>query len=399
MKRCAEAIVIGGGVIGASIAYALTSRGLKNVVLLEREALAGGASGLSSGLVRMHYTDEWNARLAWASFPILQHWGDFMGAPPVFTPIGMLYVVAPEYAESLRRNVLMLQGIGVNTVTLGLEETRELQPFMNLADVGAAAYEPDAGYVNPADTVEGFRRRAQELGATFRQWTPVTEILGQGDRVAGVRTRSEVIQAPVVVVAAGAWTPRLLQTVGSSFPVRVKGLDTAVVRCPAELAGHLSCIDNLQGTYYRPDAGGLTIVGVPCQEWDLDPDTASAGHRSEAAADAAQILTHRIPLMERAGLQKVYRAIDGYTPDRQAILDRAPEREGLYVATGFSGSGFKIAPAVGTCMAELILEGKARSVDIRAFRLSRFAEGEPLEGPFPYATRKDHVLPSANSAD
>jgi glycine/D-amino acid oxidase-like deaminating enzyme len=392
--RRAEAIVIGGGVMGASIAYALTSRGLKGVLLLEREALASGASGLSSGLVRMHYTDEWNARLAWASFPTLRHWEDLIDVSPVFTRTGMVYLVGHEYAENLRKNVIMLQGIGVNTAALTPDDLQTLQPFMNLTDVGAAAYEPEAGYVNPADTVEGFRRRAQDLGATVRQWTPVTAILRHGDRVAGVQTRSETIAAPVVVVAAGAWTPRLLGTLGISFPVRVKGLDTAVVQRPAELnAGHLSCVDNVQGTYFRPDAGGLTIVGVPCQEWDLDPDTAAAGFRAGADVEAAQILTHRIPLMETGDLQRVYRAIDGYSPDRQAILDHIPEVAGLFVAAGFSGSGFKIAPAVGVCLAEWILQGAARTVDIRAFCLSRFAEGQHLKGPFPYAVRKDHVQP------
>src|SRR5215472_13252615 len=170
MTQTADVVVIGGGVNGASIAYALASRGVKTT-LVEKGALASGASGRSSALVRMHYTNEEDARLAWASYPVFLHWSELMGGPPVFTRTGFVNVVAPAFADHLRENVRMLQGIGVNTRALTPAELLELQPFANVSDIGAAAYEPDSGYANPAETVEGFRRRAEELGATVRQWT------------------------------------------------------------------------------------------------------------------------------------------------------------------------------------------------------------------------------------
>src|SRR2546427_6260077 len=175
MSQTADVVVVGGGVNGASIAYALAVRGV-NVVLLEKGALASGASGRSSALVRMHYTNEWDARLAWASFPVFRHWTELMGGPPVFTHTGFVNVVGPPYADHLRRNVEMLQRIGVQTSAITPAELRELQPFANVDDVGAAAYEPDSGYADPAETVEGFRRRAVELGARILQWTTVTRI-------------------------------------------------------------------------------------------------------------------------------------------------------------------------------------------------------------------------------
>src|SRR5947208_5670615 len=118
MAETADVVVIGGGVNGASIAYALAARGVKRVLLLEKNAMASGASGFSSALIRMHYTNEWDARLAFASFPTFQRWPEIMGGPPVFTHTGFVNVVAPSYADALRKNVEMLRAIGINTVAL-----------------------------------------------------------------------------------------------------------------------------------------------------------------------------------------------------------------------------------------------------------------------------------------
>src|SRR5262245_18694221 len=155
VTETADVIVVGGGVNGVSIAYALAARGVGGVVLCEQAALANGASGRSSALVRMHYTNEWDARLAFASFPVFRNWPEIMGGPPVFTHAGFVNVVAPAYAEALGKNVEMLRGIGVNTTALTPGQLRDLQPFVNVDDIGAAAWEPESGYADPAATVEG----------------------------------------------------------------------------------------------------------------------------------------------------------------------------------------------------------------------------------------------------
>jgi len=345
--------------------------------------------------VRMHYTNEWDARLAWASFPMFRNWAELMGGPPVFTRAGFVNVVGPRYADPLRRNVEMLQRIGVNTTAISPAELRELQPFANVDDVGAAAYEPESGYANPAETVEGFRRRATELGAHILQWTAVTRIDRRESRVLGVETSGGRIEAGSVVVAAGAWSRRLCGEIGLDLPARPKAIDTVAVTRPPELRDpHMVFIDNVLGNYFRPEAGGLTLVGVPCQEWDIDPDTLGTGLPPEAASRGAELLTHRIPAMERATLTRGYRAFDGYSDDRHAILGGVDGIDGLYLATAFSGSGFKIAPAVGLCMAELIAEGRSKTVDIDAFALERFRLGKRVEGPYPYAPRPDHIDPT-----
>jgi len=395
MTQTADVVVVGGGVNGTSITYALAARGVK-VVLVEKGALASGASGRSSALVRMHYTNEWDSRLAWASFPVFKHWTELMGGPTVFTHTGFVNVVAPQYADNLRRNVEMLKGLGVNTTAITGAELKELQPFANVDDIGAAAYEPDSGYANPAETVEGFRRRATELGARVLQWTAVTRVIREESRVIGVETSAGRIDAGSVIVAAGAWSRRLCTEFGLDLPARPKAIDTVAVTRPPELdKGHMVFIDNVQGNYFRPEGGGLTLVGVPCQEWDIDPDTLGTGLSPQAADMGAQLLMHRIPVMERATLARGYRAFDGYSADRHAILGRVDGIDGLYLATAFSGSGFKISPAVGMCMAELVLEGRAKTVDIEPFSLRRFAEGRTVEGPYPYAVRPDYVDPKS----
>jgi glycine/D-amino acid oxidase-like deaminating enzyme len=210
--------------------------------------------------------------------------------------------------------------------------------------------------------------------------------------VTGVETSAGRIDAPVVVVAAGAWAVRVCRQIGVELPARTKAIDTVLVTRPPELAApHMVVIDVVQGTYFRPESTILTIVGVPNTDYDVDPDTLAAGLPPHAAAEGAQLLTHRIPAMEAATLARGFRAFDLYSADRHAILGRADGPDGLYLATAFSGSGFKIAPAVGTCMAELILDGAARTVDIRAFRPQRFAEGTPLVGPHPYVPHPDRA--------
>ncbi len=395
MSETADVVVIGGGVIGTSIALALATAGVRRVVLLEKSALASGASGRSSALVRMHYTNAEDARLAWASYPVFRDWSERIGGASPFRRTGMVAVVGHDDTAALRANVEMLRGIGIDTVAITPHELKTLQPFANVDDIGAAAYEPNSGYVSPADVVEGFRRLAQDRGAQIRQWTAVTRIVRRESAVVGVDTANGRIDAGAVVVAAGAWAPRLCAEAGITLPARAKALDTMLVTRPPEMAApHMVIIDHVLGTYFRPESDALTIAGIPCQVWDVDPETMATGLPPSAPIEGAQLLTQRMPAMERAELARGYRAFDAYSPDRHALLGAMPGVDGLYLATAFSGSGFKISPAVGTCLAELITEGRAKTVDIGAFRVQRFAEGQPIAGRHPYQPRRDHVEPT-----
>jgi glycine/D-amino acid oxidase-like deaminating enzyme len=202
-----------------------------------------------------------------------------------FAHTGFVNVVAPQYAENLRRNVEMLKGLGVNTMALTGAELKELQPFANVEDVGAAAYEPDSGYANPAETVEGFRRRAVELGARVLQWTPVTKVIRQESRVTGVETLVGRIDAGSVIVAAGAWSKRLCEEFGLSLPMRPKAIDTvAVSRPPALEKSHMVFIDNVLGNYFRPSAKRRRLNGSMSTVFARPSVTSSAMHIPTAGA-------------------------------------------------------------------------------------------------------------------
>ena len=396
MIQTADVVVVGGGVNGASITYALAARGVK-VVLVEKGALASGASGRSSALVRMHYTNEWDSRLAWASFPVFKHWTELMGGPAVFTHTGFVNVVAPQYADNLRRNVEMLKGLGVNTSAITAAELKELQPFANVDDIGAAAYEPDSGYANPAETVEGFRRRADGAG---RAGTPVDggdarDPSGEpGDRrrdLGRAHRRGQRHRGRRRVVASTLHGVRP-RPAGAAQGHRHGGGDASARRCARDI---WSSSTMSRATTSGPKAAGSRSSGCRARSGTSIPTRSAPGLSPQAADMGAQLLMHRIPAMERATLARGYRAFDGYSADRHAILGRVDGIDGLYLATAFSGSGFKISPAVGLCMAELVLDGRAKTVDIEPFSLRRFAEGRTVEGPYPYAVRADYIDPKA----
>jgi glycine/D-amino acid oxidase-like deaminating enzyme len=176
----ADVVVIGGGILGAATTYWLTQMGVHNVALLEKDGLATGATGRSAGLVRMHYTNEWDAALAFESWKLFSTWSETVGGDCDFRKTGFLMIVGPDSVDSLHRNVAMLRGIGVNTRVLSSEELRDLQPALSLEGVGAAAYEPDSGYADPTSTTTSLARRAADGGARVLQGVAAESIDVQG---------------------------------------------------------------------------------------------------------------------------------------------------------------------------------------------------------------------------
>jgi sarcosine oxidase subunit beta len=384
MRDTADAIIVGGGIIGASIAFHLAERGLKPVVV-ERRVVAAGATGKSSGLVRMHYDNEPESRLAWVSFAYFRDWADRVGAGDCsFIKTGFLFVAGPENTDRVRANVAMHQQIGINSQVVTIDDVRRLAPAFYVGDIGAAAYEPDSGYADPTGATFGFVQRAKELGARLLQETAVTRVLVDGGRAAGVETTAGAIWAPVVVNAAGARAGALAATIGVELPITGWRHQVAFFRRPPDLAPpHPTVIDDVSNQYFRPETGQLTLVGLEDGNALGDPETLVETLDSDFIPRAAERICRRMPAMEQAGLASGQVGIDGITPDQHAIIDQIGP-EGFYVAAGFSGTGFKLGPAVGTCVAELISDGRATTVDVTPFRLRRFAEGKPLVGEHPY---------------
>lgn len=384
MDQHADAIVIGGGIHGASLAFHLTQMGLRPLIL-ERFFTASGATGRSSGLVRMHYDLEPESRLAWASFAYFRDWAERVGGDCGFTRTGFVQIVAPAYSEQLRANVAMHQRIGIPSLLVTPEDVARLAPGFVVDDFDVAAYEPESGYADPSATVNGFLAAARQHGARLVQECEVTAVLTTGGRVSGVGSSRGDFHAPIVINAAGPWAKQVGALAGLDLPIDTWRHDTLFIRRPAALGpSHPTVIDMANSMYFRPETGGLTLVGLEDNNpIGLSPD-GDADHAAPDFVDrAVERICRRVPQMEQGSLHSAHSGFDGITPDQRAILGAAGP-EGFYLSCGFSGTGFKIGPAVGACLAELIVAGAAKTVDISPFSLDRFASGSLLKGDHAY---------------
>ena len=387
MAEHADVVVIGGGIVGVATAWALAERHAGRVLLLERNALGAGASGKSGALVRVHYTNPHDSKLALLSLDVWRQWSERVGGPSPFSAVGFAQVVGPELVGALERNTERLREQGAETRVISAAELRALDPAARVEDVGAAAYEPHGGYCDALAAVRGFARRARQLGAVVAEGVEARAILADGGRVRGVRTSVGDVACGAVVNAAGAWSAALLQPLGIALPVRPKPIMTHFLAWPDDAPRqHLVYIDAILGTYFRPDEGRYTLVGAPWPKTDIEPDAEPFTVEAEATEAARRTVARRLPFLERATPSGGRHAFDGYSDDWHAILDRDAGLEGLYLATGMSGTGFKIAPAVGMALADLVTAGAARDLDLRPFRLARFAERDPIRSEVEYGT-------------
>jgi sarcosine oxidase subunit beta len=384
-ERTAEVIVVGGGVIGCSIAFHLTRLGVKDVLVLEKGTVAGQASGRSGALVRMHYSNEPEARLALAALPWFERWKELVGGDCGFVPTGFLQLVHPSDNDKLRQNTAMLQRIGVQTRLVAAEEIQELQPGLEVREDEIGAFEPRSGYADPVRTTCGFAAAAQRRGAMVQEGVEVTGLLARHGRIEGVETGAGLIWAPRVVLASGGWSPALARPLGIDLPITPARVQLAIVQRPATIpagpAGHRAIIDRRFGFYTRPWGENGTLVGLSSYHGRLDHLDAYPQENDAAFIPLArQHLSQRFPSYAAAAYLRGHAGPLDVTSDGRAILGQAPGVEGLYLAVGMSGSGFKKAPAIGACLAELITEGAARTAPLHAFRTTRFAEGEPIQG-------------------
>lgn len=386
MTETADVIVVGAGVQGASLAFHLARRGTR-VLVLERATVAAGATGRSSGFVRMHYDLESDARLAWASFPYFRAWQEIVGAGDCgFVRTGFVQLMPEALAPQARANVAMQQGIGITTRVVERAELAELIPGAVTEDVGLGAYEPESGYADPSGTAAGFLAAARARGARLVQGCRVSSVEVAGDAVVGVETDRGRFAAPVVVDVAGAWAAGLAATVGVEVPVEAWRHDTGFFGLPAGRGPDFPIvIDEINQAYFRPEGRDLMLVGLEVgNEIGGSPDRPLAPAGPDVVEEMVRRVCARLPWMAEGTFRTAHGGQDGITTaDQRPILGRAGP-DGFYLACGFSGTGFKTAPAVGACLAELILDGRATTVDISGYALERFAEGRPLVGEHPY---------------
>jgi sarcosine oxidase subunit beta len=392
MVKTFDAIIIGGGIHGASTAFHLAERGLKPLVI-EKNTLASAATGRSSGLVRMHYDLEPESRLAWASFQYFRDWGARVGGDTStslsagcgFTRTGFVQLVPQKHIEQLKANVLMHQRIGIPSLLVTREDVQRLAPHFNLEDVEVAAYEPESGYADPSATTASMMDAARRIGARLLQGCTVRGVQVAAGKVQGVVSSQGEFAAPIVIDAAGPWAAGVAKMAGVDLPIDTWRHDTMFVQRPSELGpSHPTVIDNANSMYFRPETGGLTLVGLedgnPLGE---SPDGYTDRAQPGFVERAIERICERIPIMEQAALHSAHGGYDGITPDQRAIIGQMGP-EGFYLQCGFSGTGFKIAPAVGACVAEQIVDGAAQTVDITPFAPQRFERGDLLKGEHAY---------------
>lgn len=380
MSTTADVIVIGAGVHGASLAFHLSRRGVR-VIVVERSSIGAGATGRSSGLVRMYYDLLAETRLAWSAFPWFLEWAERVGGDCGFTRTGFLWIAPATDADRVRGKVAEQRALGIDTSFIGADDIRRIAPAVEVRDDEVAAYEPGSGYADPTGTATGFLRAARERGATLVQGAEVTAIPVAGGRVAGVETTKGAFAAPVVVDAAGAWAGRVAALVGLEIPVTTWRHDTGYLGLPETLPRPLPVvIDDARELYFRPEGTELVLIGVEDHsELGGSPDRDTGEAEAGFEVFATERIVGRVPGLIDGTFRSAHSGQDGLTPDQRCILGQAGP-DGFYLDCGHSGTGFKTAPAIGLAMTELILDGAAVSADISPFSLERFARGELLAG-------------------
>lgn len=385
-SRSADFIVIGTGVVGASIAFHLVKRKAGRVLVLDKGLAAQGSSSRSSALVRMHYTLPQEVQLARKSLEIFTSWEDYVGRPSCFKKLGFIRLVPEHETGSLVRNVEMQRELGVNTRLISGQELKEIEPDWRVDDVRIAAYEPDSGYGDGAVTANDLLERAREMGAEFRPRTRVGAFKLEGDRVRGVETDQGEFEAPVVISAAGPWSIPLFRELDFDLPIEPEYHRVAILKNPPGMrGGGCALIDSIHAMYLRSEGPDMTLVGEFVGPRDVDPDDFPQSISAEELADLAVLGARRVLALGECGLVRGVTGIYDMTPDQRPLLGPVPGVEGLQLAAGFSGMGYKISPAVGLTMAELLLDGRSRTVDLSIFDPGRFAAGRPIRAPHEYS--------------
>ena len=376
MKSTAEVVVIGGGVMGCSILYNLAKRGVTDTVLVERDSLGSGSTGRSSGAVRMHYSTEVNARLAWESLKIFQNFRELVGGDPSFENTGYMVFVGLDELEGFKQNIAMQQSVGIDTGIISKEEAKEIAPYFYLEDAAGIAYEPQSGHADPPSIGQSYATAARDLGAQLVLESPALDMEIKNGRVAAVITARGRIETSAAVVATGPWSGRFMKKLGFDLPLITTRHEVFFLKRPLDkIPTHVGGGDVTNLIYFRPESPDLTLVGDGNIEEEADPDNYNQKVGMDFVQEIWQRMARRMPALEDAEYFTGYAGLYTTTPDLHPVIDKVEGIDGLYICTGFSGHGFKLSPAVGIVVSELILDGEARTIDISQLRMDRFQEG------------------------
>lgn len=388
MSATADVVIVGGGIEGTGAAWALTRRGVTDVIVCERDTVGSGGTGKSSGIVRCHYGVSSLAAMANKALEVFENSEEILGTDIGFHQTGYIVGVGEPNVGALRASLAGQRAVGVHTEEIDRAEAAELWPTANLDDFAAFAWEPRGGYGDAYSTAQAFAAAARRDGVRIRQGTRATEILVEGDRVTGVQLADgSAIAARTVVVAAGPWSVPLLNAHGIELPITVHREQIVLVD-PGSGFGPVPVFSDLVSLHYvRPEVSGEILFGNSdlATLHPADPDRYANRADADFLELAVDKMAHRFPGLSEATIASTYAGCYDVTPDFNPVISETPVA-GLIAAAGFSGHGFKISPSVGDLIADLVVDGKSSDPVIPEsdFRLSRFADGALLRSPHSY---------------
>jgi sarcosine oxidase subunit beta len=382
MKEIADIVVVGGGVIGVSIAYHLAKHQLGEIILLERDSLGAGSTGRSVGSIDSFTLHPQGAELYARSFEFFQHCDEFLDGDCGFTQTGSVVMAGDQHADALREAVLQMQTVNLDVRMLDLIEFSAYEPSVDIEGLTALSFAPQAGYADPALTTQAFSKAARRMGVNIQIGRGVIGLRRAREHVIGVDTNVGPIDVPIVIIAAGPWSGRLLGSSGVGMAFRTMRHPVACLRRPSNFGTeHYSILDLVHGIYARPDSNNLSIFGSIDTKvgYDLaDPDDDHGGVPSDYILWAADRFARRYPKLKDSMLCKGWSGMLSVSPDWQPVIGPIPGCYGLYCATGFSGHGFQISPAVGELLAGHIAGEEIMTQLLTPFQPLRFVEMESV---------------------
>jgi sarcosine oxidase subunit beta len=379
--QTSEVVIIGGGIVGSSIAYHLTAAGCKDVLVIERETAQGkGSTGKSMGGVRAQFSTPVNIQMSLYSIPFYASFDERLGYPAGYRPQGYLFCATDEkHLAYLRTNSEKQIALGLKNVRLiSTDEIRDMFPQLRSDDIVGGSFCSTDGFVDPYSAMNGFMASAADHGAKLWKNTPVTGIQLDAQGIASVETTRGSVSTRKVVNAAGAWAAAVARMVNLDLPV--EPLRRMLIPTePFDQFPHTApmIIDMSNGFHFRPEALGFLLA------WN-DPEETPGYKTDFEPAFIEKVLTRaadRVPIFENLAVnpKRAWAGLYEMTPDHHPILGEAPGIPGFFLANGFSGHGVMHAPATGKILSDLILTGKTNLVDVSLLSLSRFAEGRMIE--------------------
>jgi sarcosine oxidase subunit beta len=389
MSETADVCIIGGGVIGASVAYHLTAAGCSNVVVVEREARPGmGSTGKATGGIRAQFGTEVNVLMSLYSIDFFRRFEEATGHPSGYLPAGYLFLATDERQLAYLHAARQLQAAAglTNVEHLSREEAARLLPQMRSRDILGANFCPTDGFISPPGVLRGLMHRARERGARLLCGANVLRIDADARGVSGVSTSRGDISTRAVVNAAGAWAAEVARLAGVEISVVPLRRQIVAARCEALPDEFPMVIDMSDGFHLRPEIQDGRATGNTLLAWSDDSRAGDFKTDFEPtfAGKIIERAARRVPPLAQARVDYARSRAGLYemTPDHHAIVGRAPSLAGLYLANGFSGHGVMHSPATGRIVADLILEGRTRLPGAERLRPERFTEGKLIEEPF-----------------